>query len=139
MLDALVDRQDGHIAGAAEASGVEHRLQPAEHARRAIGRHQDPVDEIRTRQVKGLFGDRPAVMLKQTGVVAEDAFDPSNSAFGHAAYWSHGFTSQPAILLRAACAHGASARLAVLLTEAGNSNSSTTASATAFSTSSSIG
>ena len=36
VLDALVDRQDRHVAGAAQAAGVEERLQAAQHARRAV-------------------------------------------------------------------------------------------------------
>jgi hypothetical protein len=54
--------------------------------------------------VKGLFRNRPALVLQQAGVVAKNAFNPRDARLGYATYWSHCVTSQPAILLRAAFA-----------------------------------
>ena len=52
VLDALIDRQDRHVAGAAQPAGVEQRLQAAQHARRAVRQREDAVDEVGTRQVQ---------------------------------------------------------------------------------------
>ena len=50
MLDALVDRQDREVSGAAQPAVVEHLLQVAEHGHRAVALHEHPVDEVRPRQ-----------------------------------------------------------------------------------------
>src|SRR5688572_1354017 len=142
MFDALIDRQNRHVASAAETSGVDHGLQRSEHARRPIGLHEHSLDEIGTWQGEGLFGNRPALMLQQAGIVAENAFNSRQTRLGYAAYWSHCVTSQllsPRSYYGPPSLKGASANPAGVRTEAGNSNSSTTASLTAFSTSSSIG
>src|SRR5947207_8576507 len=121
MFDPLVDGQDGYVAGAREAAGVKEPLQAAEHARRTIGRGDDPVDEVRTRQVEGISRDRPALVRQQRCVAVEKRLDPAepfascNSTYcGHVAPPTGNATT-------------------------GYSKSSTTALAAAFSTSSSIG
>ena len=50
VLDALVDRQDRQIAGAAEAAVAEHALEVAEHAVVAVRNGEDAVDEVAARE-----------------------------------------------------------------------------------------
>ena len=57
VLDALVDREDRHVAGAAEPAVVEQRLQVAQDLRRAVGAGEDAIDEVRAREVEVLVGD----------------------------------------------------------------------------------
>ncbi len=76
MLDALVDRQDRHVAGAGEPAVIEQRLQPAEHRHRPVRVEVNALDEVRTRQVQRLFRNRLALVLQQAGGVgSEDLFD----------------------------------------------------------------
>ena len=56
MLDALIDRQDRHVAGAAEPAVIEQRLQAAQHARRPIRHRVSAVDEVGSRQVEVFLG-----------------------------------------------------------------------------------
>ena len=65
VLDALVDRQDRDVAGAAEAAGVEQRLQAPQHARRPIGLGEDAVHEVGAGQVQGVLRDRLALVRKK--------------------------------------------------------------------------
>ena len=57
MLDALVNGQDRHVAGAAETAVVEQRLEAAQHLGRAVGVGQHPVDEVRAGEVQVVPGD----------------------------------------------------------------------------------
>ena len=52
MLDALIDRQDRHVAGAGQPAVIEQRLQAAEHARRSIRDAIDALDEVGPGQVQ---------------------------------------------------------------------------------------
>ena len=78
VLDALVDRQDRHVAGAGQAAVVDEPLQVAQH-RAACGRvsTHDAVDEVRARQVQR----RAASIVSQrwfssvVGVVAEQLLE----------------------------------------------------------------
>ena len=74
MLDALIDRQDRHVTGAAEAAVIEQRLQPAEHVDRAVRVEVDTLDEIRTGQVQRFFRDLALVLQQSGGLGSEDLF-----------------------------------------------------------------
>ena len=65
MLDALVHRQDRHVAGAGQPPVIEQRLQFRHHLNRAIRLEVNPLDEIRTGQVQRLLGNRLALVLQQ--------------------------------------------------------------------------
>jgi hypothetical protein len=65
VLDALVDREDAHVAGAAEATVGEQRLEVAQRLRVAVGAAVHAVDEVRTRQVQQRRVDRAALVLEQ--------------------------------------------------------------------------
>ena len=72
VLDALVDGQDRDVARPGQAAGVDEPLQVAQHGRGTIGVDEDPVDEVRARQVQVVLGDRLALVLEQAlGVVSE--------------------------------------------------------------------
>ena len=58
VLDALVDGQDAHVAGAAEAPVVVERLQVAQHLRVAVGLDEDALDEVGAGQVQIGRGER---------------------------------------------------------------------------------
>ena len=55
VLDALVDRQDRDVAGAAQAAGVEDRLEVAQHRGRPVGLRHDAIDEVGPGQVQVLL------------------------------------------------------------------------------------
>src|SRR6266852_2716875 len=57
VLDALVNGQDGEIAGAAEAAVAEEALEIGEDAYVAVGRRVDAVDKVRAGKMQALFGD----------------------------------------------------------------------------------
>ena len=65
VLDALVDWQDGKVAGARQSPVGEDRFQAAQHARRAVAVLPDPVDEVRPGQMQLLFRNRVALVLEQ--------------------------------------------------------------------------
>jgi hypothetical protein len=84
MLDALVDRQNRHVASASETSGVEDRLKGRQHPDRSIGRKVNPIDDIGTGQMKRLFGNRLALVLEKRCVASENRFKsrkPGNALF----------------------------------------------------------
>ncbi len=56
MLDALVYRQNGQVAGAGQSSGVVHGLQAAQYLRVAIRLLPDPIYEIGAGEVDRLLG-----------------------------------------------------------------------------------
>ena len=81
MLDALIDRQDRHVAGAGEPAVIEQRLQLAEHRHRAVRIEVNALDEIGARQVQRLFRNRLALVLQQSGGVgSEDLFNSGHDA-----------------------------------------------------------
>ena len=82
MLDALIDRQDRHVAGAAQAavSSSDCRL-PSTRGDRSDKR-VDAVDEVGTGQVQGVLRNRLALVLQQARVVAEDRGDPFDAGHG---------------------------------------------------------
>ena len=57
MLDALIDRQDRDIPGAAQAAGVDNLLEIPKHGRLAVRHRQHPIDEIRAGQMQRFFGN----------------------------------------------------------------------------------
>ncbi len=76
MLDALVDGEDGQVAGAAEAPGVEHLLDRAQHLRLPVGGGEDAVDEVASGQVEQILRDGLAgVVEERVGVGAEEVGD----------------------------------------------------------------
>ena len=84
MLDALIDRQDREVAGAAEAPSVVHRLQIAQHWHRAITVAHDALYEIGAREVQTILVDRRAGVSKQiVGFIAEDLADSIDAHASH--------------------------------------------------------
>ena len=57
VFDALVDRKDRHVPGAAEPTVVVDRLDVPHHLRVPIARRPDPVDEVGAGQVQEVLGD----------------------------------------------------------------------------------
>jgi hypothetical protein len=76
VFDALVDREDRHVARATQASrGVEQR-QVAQHGRRPVRLDPDLVDEVGAREVEILLRDALAGVCEQgLGLVAEHRRD----------------------------------------------------------------
>ena len=132
VLDALIDRQDRDVAGAAEPAGVEQRLQAAA-ARAATGRTARRCDR-RSRdpgRCRLSFGMVWHWCASSARVVTEDRFDAVDSGARRAARYGHVLTSSD---------RADPTNFARRFANRGNSKSSTTASATAArSTSSSIG
>ena len=76
MFDALVHRQDGHVARAGQPAMVEHRLQAAQRLRIAVGQRKNAVHEIRSRQMQPLLRHRLAFMFQQTlGGISQKFFN----------------------------------------------------------------
>ncbi|MNL26074.1 hypothetical protein D3C87_1475830 [compost metagenome] len=76
VLDALVNRQDGDVAGPAQTPGVEDALEVVEHGQRPVRGDEDPIQEVGAGQVQQLLGEVGALVLKQAlGVFAEQFFD----------------------------------------------------------------
>jgi hypothetical protein len=76
MLDALIDRKDGHVAGARQASGVVHPVQVVQDALVAIGRSKDAIHPVRARQMQELGRNGLAVVLGEVlGLVAVEGDD----------------------------------------------------------------
>ena len=80
MLDALVDRQDRDVAGAARAGRCRTAdcRPPSTRGGRSDAAY-DAVDEVRTRQVQAVLRDRPALVLQQRCVAAEKRLDSAQS------------------------------------------------------------
>lgn len=72
VFDALVDGEDGHVAGAGEAAGVEEELHVAEDIDGSVGHGHDAVDEVGAREVEGGAGDAFAFVVEECGVVGEE-------------------------------------------------------------------
>ena len=73
VLDALVHRQDGEIAGAGEAAGVEHLLEVAQHAGFAVLDRDHAVNVVRAGQMEPGARDAFAGMVQQAvGLVAQE-------------------------------------------------------------------
>ena len=64
MFDALVDRQNGQVAGAREPTGVVQAGEVVDDALIAVAGAEDPIDVIRPRQVQTLPGDPLAFVLE---------------------------------------------------------------------------
>jgi len=76
MLDTLVDRQDGDVAGAGKASMAEDLLQAAQHLGAAVRARDDPVDEVGAWEVELLPGEsRGAIGEQVLGFGAEKVLD----------------------------------------------------------------
>jgi hypothetical protein len=76
MLDALIDRQDGHVAGPPQPSVVDERLKAREHAHRSIRHAVNALNRIWTGEVEGLLRNGFALMLEELrGVGSQDLFD----------------------------------------------------------------
>ena len=83
VLDALVDRKDGEVARAGQATVVEQLLQAPEDPHRAVAVLPDPVDEVAAREVKLLSGNGLAAVLEEVpGVLAQGFFDLLQRPFG---------------------------------------------------------
>jgi hypothetical protein len=75
MFDALIDREDRHVARAAEPPVIEQRLQAGQDARVPVRQAVDAFHVVGAGQVQRLLRN-PALMLKQAGRVgAENFFD----------------------------------------------------------------
>lgn len=76
MLDALVHRQYGEVTRAAEATGVKHLLQTAQHLWITISRREDAIHEIRPGQMQLFLGDGFALVFEEgLGGIAEEFGD----------------------------------------------------------------
>ena len=126
VLDALIDRQDRHVAGAGQPAVVEERLQAAHHPGRPVGQRDDPVHEVGPRKVKAVFRDGLALMRKERTLITKDRLDALDSGARRAACYTHVATPRRTILRTSDAFQG-------------NSKSSTAASQTARATNSSIG
>ena len=65
MFDALVDREDGEVAGAVEPAGVEHPGKVVEDADVAVAGDEDSVDEVGAGKVERFLGDGLAGVAEQ--------------------------------------------------------------------------
>ena len=87
VLDALVDRKDAHVAGAAQAAVAVQLLQVAQHLRVAVGLDEDALDEVGPRQMQVGRVERLALVVQQAvGLVAEELLEARAGQFGS----SHG-------------------------------------------------
>ena len=76
VLDALVDREDRHVAGATQAPVVVERLEAAQHLRRAVAVHQHALDVVGARQREVVGGDALRHVGEQrVGLFAEEGLD----------------------------------------------------------------
>ena len=76
MLDALVNRQDREITGAAQPAMSHDALQVAQHAVIAVGDGIKPVHHVRPGKMQAFLGDFRVVEVKQRlGFVAEQLCD----------------------------------------------------------------
>ena len=75
VLDSLVHRQDGQIAGPGQTAMIENLRQTAQHGRRAIGLRVNPIHKVRPGQMKFLLRNGLAMMFEQVfGAVAQELF-----------------------------------------------------------------
>jgi hypothetical protein len=76
MLDALIDRQNRHVSGAAKPPVIDQLLQARKHPSGPIGERKDSIDGIRTRQMERLLRNRLARVIEQlSSIAAQDRFD----------------------------------------------------------------
>ena len=76
VLDALVDREDRQVAGAAQAPGAVHRGQVADHRGRAVGLAEDAVEVVGSGVDQALGRERGGLVVQQrVGFVAEKFFE----------------------------------------------------------------
>src|ERR1044071_10168317 len=121
MLDPLIDGENRDVTGSSETTGIEERLEIAQHARRPVRRRHDAIDEVGTGQMKLVLRNRAALIGQQRRVTAKQALDAANGfSCCNSTYCSH--LAPPTVD-----------------PTTGNWKSSTTASAAALSTISSIG
>ena len=66
VFDALIDGQDGEVAGSGQAAGAEESLKVAENPEVAIAGSEDAVNEVGARQMQRLLGDGLAHVFQQT-------------------------------------------------------------------------
>ena len=72
MFDALIDRQYRNVTGIGETARSEQLLQADERPRRPVGTNEDPIDEIRPRQVDFVLRDGFALVGQEPfGIRAE--------------------------------------------------------------------
>jgi hypothetical protein len=72
VLDALVDREDGEVPGATEATVAVERAQRPQHRRGAVGVSERPVEEVRTWQHQPLRREGLRLVAQErAGFVAE--------------------------------------------------------------------
>jgi hypothetical protein len=72
MLDSLIDGQNGEIASATQAAMIVDGLQTFYHLLTPIGIQKNPVDEIRTWQMKAFFRNGLALVIEQKfGLIAK--------------------------------------------------------------------
>jgi hypothetical protein len=74
MLDALVDRQDGHISRSRQAAVKEQRLEVPENAGGPVGGRDDLIDEPRAGQVQHFLRDGPARVIQQVVCIGPKDF-----------------------------------------------------------------
>ena len=65
VFDALIDGQDGQVAGSRKAAGTEESLKVAENPGIAIAGNENAVNEVGARQMQRLLGDGLAHMFQQ--------------------------------------------------------------------------
>ena len=76
MLDALVDREDGEVAGAGQAAGVVDGAEVAQDGGRPVGVHEDLVEVVGAGKAEVLGRERLGHVVEQrVRLVAEQLFD----------------------------------------------------------------
>src|SRR5690606_35567817 len=84
MLNALINGEDRDVARVCKATRREQRLHRTQDLRTAVGCREDPVDEVRARQVQPALVDGLALVVeKRTGFVAEDVDDAGGTYLWH--------------------------------------------------------
>jgi hypothetical protein len=63
MLDTLINRQNGDVAGSGQPPMVEQPLQVAEHAIVPVGDSKQAIHHVRTRKVQARFGNLRRVVV----------------------------------------------------------------------------
>ena len=64
MLDTLVNRQDGHVAGVGQAAGIVDPVQVVQNAAVTIGNAEDAIDDIGRRNMQRRRGNGRALMVQ---------------------------------------------------------------------------
>ena len=85
VLDALVDREDGDVARAAQAPVVEHGAEVAQHGGAAVRVGEHPIEVVGTGEGQVLGGERLGRVAQEgVGVVAQERMEVG--AHGRPAY-----------------------------------------------------